>query len=141
MLFPCYVSPRVLPKKAPSQPRLQIDARLMHVRIARQKYRPRDDTRRKNLHTLFQSLAIKLNPDITIRSDQCPMYKYAVQTYFPHAQYEQFKGRTSSVAGQGELKKGWRDPLFYINHTFAMCRANINRLVRKCGVQPSASIA
>ena len=32
---------------------------------------------------------------------------------------------------QGELKKRGKDPLFYINHTLAMLRANVNRLIRK----------
>ena len=43
----------------------------------------------------------------------------------------QIKGSKCCVAGQGELKKRGKDPLFYINHTLAMCRANINRLIRK----------
>ncbi|MBD67124.1 MAG: hypothetical protein CME62_18130, partial [Halobacteriovoraceae bacterium] len=35
------------------------------------------------------------------------------------------------IAGQGELKKLRRDPLFALNHTCAMLRDNISRLVRK----------
>ena len=35
------------------------------------------------------------------------------------------------IAGLGELKKNGRDPLFAINHTCAMLRANINRLFRR----------
>jgi hypothetical protein len=35
------------------------------------------------------------------------------------------------VTGQGELKKTTHDPLFAINHTLAMLRANINRLIRR----------
>ncbi|MGZ3656152.1 MAG: hypothetical protein ACXWR1_04035, partial [Bdellovibrionota bacterium] len=31
----------------------------------------------------------------------------------------------------GELKEGRYDPLFSINHTCAMFRANVNRLIRK----------
>jgi hypothetical protein len=42
-----------------------------------------------------------------------------------------FKGGKSGVAGQDELKKVGRDPLFWVNHTLAMRRANINRLIRK----------
>ena len=33
--------------------------------------------------------------------------------------------------GQGELKKIGFDPLFDLNHTAAMIRANINRLFRR----------
>ena len=57
--------------------------------------------------------------------------KPVVNTYFPQAEYIQFKGKKSAVSGQGELKKVGHDPLFSINHTFAMCRGNINRLIRK----------
>ncbi|MCT4641319.1 MAG: hypothetical protein N4A33_03410, partial [Bacteriovoracaceae bacterium] len=35
------------------------------------------------------------------------------------------------IAGQGELKRVYFDPLFKINHTLAMLRANINRLMRR----------
>ena len=40
-------------------------------------------------------------------------------------------GEKGCVAGQGELKKVGKDPLFHINHTLAMLRANINRLFRR----------
>jgi len=99
--------------------------------ISRQKYGPRKDRRKEGLHDLLKELSPQLSPTVEIRSDECSFYQSAIKTYFPKARYEQFKGRVSSVAGQGELKKGWKDPLFYINHTFAMLRANINRLVRK----------
>jgi hypothetical protein len=33
--------------------------------------------------------------------------------------------------GQGELKAGGFDPLFSLNHSFAMARANMNRLFRR----------
>ena len=42
---------------------------------------------------------------------------------------QQFKGKAASLA-KG-TQKVVRDPLFCINHTFAMLRANINRLIRK----------
>ena len=35
------------------------------------------------------------------------------------------------MTGQGELKKLRFDPLFALNHTCAMLRANINRLFRR----------
>jgi hypothetical protein len=54
-----------------------------------------------------------------------------VEKFIPGAWYERFKGERGSVAGQGELKKVYRDPLFAINHTCAILRANINRLIRK----------
>ena len=45
--------------------------------------------------------------------------------------YERYKSERSAVVGQGELKKIAHDPLFAVNHTCAMLRANINRLIRK----------
>ena len=99
--------------------------------ISRKKYGIRRDDRKKGLAKLFKQLHHHLNQHISIRSDQCPYYAPIVTRYFPQATYRQFKGETSSISGQGELKKVRRDPLFSINHTFAMLRANINRLIRK----------
>jgi len=99
--------------------------------ISRKKYGYRKDFRIHEMCNLFNQLKESLSPTISIRSDECPYYKPIVKAYFPKADYTQFKGKKGAVAGQGELKKGWRDPLFSINHTFAMLRANINRLVRK----------
>jgi hypothetical protein len=98
---------------------------------SRKKYGVRPDHRRRGLVSLFKPLHKRLPPTIQIRSDECPYYLPVVNRYFPSATYRQFKGRKSAVHGQGELKKGVRDPLFAINHTFAMLRANISRLIRK----------
>lgn len=46
-------------------------------------------------------------------------------------QHKRVKGRRGCVVGQGELKRGGRDPLFALNHTAAMLRANVNRLFRR----------
>ncbi len=99
--------------------------------ISRRKYGPRDDNRLAGMSLLFESLQGFLSPTIQIQSDQCSYYEGVVARYFPKAKYQQFKGKKSSLGGQGELKKVRHDPLFAINHSFAMFRANINRLVRK----------
>ena len=99
--------------------------------ISRQKYGQRPDNRKKGLDTLFKQLIDTLGPKINIRSDECVYYKPVIKKYFPKANYNQFKGEKSCISGQGELKKSVRDPLFLINHTFAMLRANINRLIRR----------
>ena len=101
------------------------------AKISRKKYGIRPDQRKRGLGTLFKALAKRLPPTINIRSDECTYYRSTVNRYFPHATYQQFKGEKGCVHGQGELKKTVRDPLFCINHTFAMLRANINRLIRK----------
>jgi hypothetical protein len=66
-----------------------------------------------------------------IRSDEHKHYPQFVEKYFPNAWYERFKGERGAIVGQGELKKVYRDPLFAINHSCAMLRANVNRLIRK----------
>ena len=101
------------------------------ARVSRRKYGFRPDDRVAGLAHLFSELKSILSPNIHIRSDKCPYYLPVIQRYFPKAEYHQFKGEKCAVIGQGELKKSKRDPLFSINHTFAMLRANINRLVRK----------
>ncbi|HXH75974.1 MAG TPA: hypothetical protein VNJ08_13465, partial [Bacteriovoracaceae bacterium] len=51
--------------------------------------------------------------------------------YLPKGKHLTFKSERGCVAGQGELKKVRFDPLFIVNHTCAMFRANVNRLIRK----------
>ena len=99
--------------------------------MSRKKYGYRRDERIKGLRHLFKPLQTFLGPDIAIDSDDCPYYPNPVHHDFPKANYNQFKGKARAISGRGELKKIRRDPLFAINHTFAMCRANINRLIRK----------
>ena len=101
------------------------------AKISVKKYGPRPDERRQKMDALFQDLKPHLAQDIHFKSDECSFYKGIVKRHFPRAIYQQFKGHKSCVAGQGELKKVKRDPIFIINHTFAMLRANINRLIRR----------
>ena len=98
---------------------------------SRKKYGPRADNRLKGMQALFRHLSSYLGPDIYFSSDECTYYAPVVSRYFPQARYRQFKGEKSANTGQGELKKTRHDPLFTINHTFAMLRYRINRLVRK----------
>ena len=99
--------------------------------ISRKKYGYRKDLRVEGMTALFEQLTAQLAPTIRIKSDECSFYQPIVNTFFPAANYTQFKGQKGAISGQGELKKTKIDPLFSINHTFAMLRANINRLVRK----------
>ena len=98
---------------------------------SRAKYGRRKDERRTAREKLFSDLVSFVDPQAVIRSDQNPHYRSSVKRYFPDAKYEQFKGTRGCVVGQGELKALRFDPLFTLNHTFAMFRANINRLVRR----------
>ena len=111
--------------------------------LARKKYGFREDNRKKGLKRLFKSISKTLKSSPRIQSDEHPYYKPLIKRHFPHARYSQSKGDKAAVTGQGELKKNKRDPLFYINHTLAMLRANINRLVRKtwCTTKDPARLA
>lgn len=99
--------------------------------ISRKKYGRRKSEHKKGLTRLFESIKPLVSPTSLIRSDEHNFYPEFVARYFPQAKHQRFKGARGSVVGQGELKKLARDPLFMLNHTCAMFRANINRLIRK----------
>jgi hypothetical protein len=99
--------------------------------LSRRKYGQRENKHSQALHSLFGTLRPLVHPLAKIESDEHKRYPYFVRKHFPQANYTQYKGGRGCVAGQGELKKLTFDPLFILNHTCAMLRANINRLVRK----------
>lgn len=99
--------------------------------LSRKKYGKRKDHRGPARKELFEELKDYIEADALIKSDENPHYTKDVKAHFPEAQHKVFKGRGARNGGQGELKKGGFDPLFTLNHTCAMWRANINRLVRK----------
>ena len=99
--------------------------------VSRKKYGKRPDDRLNGMRQLFEHLSEQLRPNISISSDECPFYNGVVKTAFPSATYTQYLGKKGCVAGQGELKKTAFDPIFTVNHTFAMLRGNISRLIRK----------
>ena len=99
--------------------------------LSRQKYGKRKNTHRQKLGELFASLTGYIDPHATFESDEHKFYPPVLARHFPGATHVRYKGGRSSIAGQGELKKLKFDPLFSINHTYAMFRANINRLFRK----------
>jgi len=109
----------------------QIPANGLLAAVARAKYGYRADKSRPERMALSESLTSHLAPDATFESDQHKHYPYLVKRYFPQATHIAYKSRRSATTGQGELKKVGFDHLFSINHTFAMFRANVNRLIRK----------
>jgi hypothetical protein len=95
------------------------------------KYGPIKDERRRAREKLFSQLKHFVEPNAIFKSDQNPYYPQTVKKYFPQAKHLTWEGQRGAITGQGELKKiGW-DPIFSLNHTCAMFRANINRLFRK----------
>jgi hypothetical protein len=101
------------------------------VSVSRKKYGKRKDERPEIAHSLWNELNGYLHPTPQILSDQNPSYPAWIEPHCPNANHSTVKGRRGCVVGQGELKKIGFDPLFDLNHTAAMIRANINRLFRK----------
>ena len=101
------------------------------AKISRQKYGYRPDCRPQGLKALFEQIAPVVDKKTIIHSDKHPYYRPLIEQHFPQVTYTQSYGSKASIAGQGELKKEYKDPLFAINHTLAMMRANINRLIRR----------
>ena len=99
--------------------------------LSLKKYGKRIDERSKAMNSLFLSLKGAVDENALFESDENPHYPKFVRRHFPNASHNRFKGQRGSIVGQGELKKVRFDPLFQLNHTCAMLRANINRLVRK----------
>ena len=94
-------------------------------------YGRRKDERRKARQDLFRELVPHVDPNALIRSDSNPYYPDDVKRFFPKCTYLRVKGKRGAITGQGELKKVGFDPIFALNHTAAMLRANISRLIRK----------
>lgn len=106
------------------------------AKTSQQKYGPREDCRKAGLERLFRSISPFCAPKVSLLSDQCPRYAPVVAATIGAeegrtVEYTQVKGARGCSTGQGELKKLVQDPLFSLNHTCAMLRANINRLVRR----------
>lgn len=109
----------------------QMPARGPLAEIARKKYGRRPDQRALGWNALFRQLKPIVKPDAHWLSDENPHYLKHLRRHHPKAQHDTVKGRRGCIAGQGELKKIGFDPLFSLNHTCAMLRANLNRLFRR----------
>ncbi len=109
----------------------RMPAKGLLAKKAIKKYGHRKDERKEGRERLFRRIERIVANDCIIESDENPHYPESVREYFPEGIHETFKGRRGCVTGQGELKAIEWDPLFSLNHTCAMLRANINRLFRK----------
>jgi hypothetical protein len=101
------------------------------TQISRKKYGRRKDERQREVKALFEELSPVLRPDVKITTDQNPKYPGWIKAQFPKARHVTTKGRRGCSTGFGELKRIGFDPLFSLNHSCAMLRANINRLARR----------
>jgi transposase-like protein len=99
--------------------------------FSRKKYGPRPNERPQAVRRLFEAMKSAAAPGAEFSSDEDSLYPGAVQRAFPGAVHHRYPGGRGCITGQGELKKLRFDPLFSLNHTCAMLRANINRLFRR----------
>lgn len=98
---------------------------------ARKKYRNRQCFHVESLNRLLSNLKEIISQNARIESDEHPHYPDLIKKYFKDAKHIRYKGGRGAVVGQGELKKLQFDPLFTLNHSCAILRANVNRLIRK----------
>jgi len=99
--------------------------------VSRKKYGRRPNRRRRGVIKLYERIGEYLEANPTFSTDEDSLYPGLIKRFFPTANHKRYPGARSRDRGLGELKKLKYDPLFSINHTFAMLRANINRLFRK----------
>lgn len=101
------------------------------AKLSVKKYGKRHDGRSTARKKLFGRIQKYIASEADIKSDQNPHYVTDVQRFFPRSRHYRYKGRRGCVVGQGELKAGGSDPLFSLNHTCAMARYRISRLIRR----------
>jgi transposase-like protein len=100
--------------------------------VSRKKYGYRRDCRKKGWETILTEARKTLGRGCVVTTDSHKMYPIMIKKHLPDdIVHVQTISRRASVAGQGEMKMGGYDPLFALNHTAAMLRANINRLIRR----------
>ena len=99
--------------------------------LSRKKYGYRKNKHKDSLRRMFEAITPCVHPLARVESDEHKRYPEFVREFLPGTNYLQHKGGRGCIAGQGELKKLGYDPLFILNHSCAMLRANINRLFRK----------
>jgi hypothetical protein len=101
------------------------------AKISRIKYGNRKDERPSGWNQFFEKLKKVIHPQALVESDQNPHYPKFILKYLPEVEHIRHPGARGAITGQGELKKLGFDPLFALNHTCAMLRANLNRLFRR----------
>ena len=105
--------------------------------IAKRKYSNWVNEEKKGLNTLFDDIMPLFSKKVLIESDKKLIYKPIVKQKLTAANIQfthlRFEGAKKKERGQGEMINHARefDPLYWINHTFAMLRYKISRLVRK----------
>ena len=109
----------------------QMPAKGRLVKTSRKKYGPRKDLRARGWNKMFKRLRPLMRDHVEITSDENPHYPTWVKQYFPEARHIRIPGGRGAITGQGELRDKRYDPMFALNHTCAMLRANNTRLFRR----------
>ena len=109
----------------------QMPAKGRNAIISIHKYGKRNDERQDKLAELLKKLRPSLCSKAHLVSDKKTTYPNQIKTHLPCVTHSTTKGVRGSTVGQGELKQIQFDPLFSLNHTAAMIRANVNRLFRR----------
>ncbi len=99
--------------------------------ISRAKYGLRICERKSCLKKVLQELKSCTAREFLIKSDESQHYPGLIKRILQNATHITYKGRRGSIVGQGELKAVGFDPLFSLNHSFAMIRDNLKRLSRR----------
>ncbi len=99
--------------------------------LSRKKYGRRPHRHLRGLQLLFERISPSVAGNALVQSDEHKTYPLVVAQFLPGREHRRHKGGRGAVVGQGELKKLKYDPLFILNHSCALLRANINRLVRR----------
>lgn len=84
----------------------QMPAKGLLVAKSLKRYGKRKDERPLARAKLFKRIQKHIRPDVIIKTDENPHYLIDIKRFFPEARHRLYKGRKSSLGGQGELKKG-----------------------------------
>jgi len=103
-------------------------------RISLRKYGRRPNHRAKGVASCLKAVQPYVTNQTQFVSDEEPSYRLLIARHYPGLEHQRHPSKRAVIAGQGELKDHSFDPLFAINHTFAMLRANLARLVRRTWV-------
>lgn len=109
----------------------RMPAKGLLVKRAFKKYGKRKDERKAKRRELFREIRPFIAENAILKSDESPHYPSDVKIHFPECVHKAYKGQRGCVVGQGEIKAGGFDPLFSLNHSYAMIRANVNRTFRR----------
>lgn len=102
-----------------------------NAEISRKKYGFRPNEHPQTLRRMFESLVDVIPSNAHFDSDSHKDYSPIVRRVFPLGMHNHHRSEPATVAGQGEMKRVAFDPLFSVNHSCAMLRANVSRLIRR----------